>query len=64
MDYLKKFYLKNEITQVNGFKINYDLPKSYKFHKKGNKFFNIFREQNHRSFMLRSQILTPIYTVY
>ena len=34
-DYLKKFYLKNNIKKVAGFKIEYDLPKSYKFHKKG-----------------------------
>lgn len=33
--YLKSFYNKNGITDINGFKIEYDLPKTYKFHKKG-----------------------------
>ena len=36
-DYLKKFYIKNNINELNGFKIEYSLPKSYKFHKKANK---------------------------
>jgi predicted RNA methylase len=35
-DYLKKFYKKFNAKDVQGFKIEYDLPKSYKFHKKGN----------------------------
>jgi predicted RNA methylase len=33
-EYLKKFYAKNDVKTVNGFKIQYDLPKTYKFHKK------------------------------
>ena len=40
-DYLKKFYNKNEISEINGFKIEYDLPKSYKFHKKNNKVIEV-----------------------
>ena len=32
--YLKKFYMNNNINEINGFKINNDLPKTYKFHKK------------------------------
>lgn len=40
-DYLKKFYLKHNIKEVSGFKIEYDLPKSYKFHKKANKLIDV-----------------------
>lgn len=40
-DYLKKFYNKQGINDLNGFKINYDLPKSYKFHKKNNKIIEV-----------------------
>ena len=34
-DHIKKFYKKFKAKDVQGFKIEYDLPKSYKFHKKG-----------------------------
>ena len=34
-DHIKKFYKKFKAKDVEGFKIEYDLPKSYKFHKKG-----------------------------
>ena len=40
-NFLKKFYEKNNINDVNGFKIEYDLPKSYKFHKKNNKVIDV-----------------------
>ena len=40
-NFLKKFYSKNNINNLNGFKINYDLPKSYKFHKKNNKVIDV-----------------------
>ena len=40
-NFLKKFYEKNNINDVNGFKIEYDLPKSYKFHKKNNKVIEV-----------------------
>ena len=40
-NFLKKFYEKNNIFDVNGFKIEYDLPKSYKFHKKNNKVIEV-----------------------
>ena len=40
-DYLKNFYNKNNITEIKGFKIDYDLPKSYKFHKKNNKVIEV-----------------------
>lgn len=38
-DHIKKFYKKFGAKDVQGFKIEYDLPKSYKFHKKGKKTF-------------------------
>jgi predicted RNA methylase len=38
-DHIKKFYKKFNAKDVQGFKIEYDLPKSYKFHKKGNFLF-------------------------
>lgn len=41
LDYLKKFYAKNKITDLNAFKMQYDLPKSYKFHKKANKTIDV-----------------------
>ena len=40
-NYLKKFYMNNNINEINGFKINYDLPKTYKFHKKNNKIIEV-----------------------
>ena len=40
-NFLKKFYEKNNINDVNGFKIEYGLPKSYKFHKKNNKVIEV-----------------------
>ncbi len=40
-DYLKKFYQRHGIKDTNGFKIAYDLPKSYKFHKKDNKVIDV-----------------------
>lgn len=40
-DYLKKYYNKNGIKEVSGFKIEYDLPKTYKFHKKNNKVIEV-----------------------
>jgi predicted RNA methylase len=33
--YLKKFYNNLGIKEINGFQIDFDLPKTYKFHKKG-----------------------------
>ena len=33
LNYLKKFYNKNGIKEVNSFSIEYDLPKTYKFQK-------------------------------
>ena len=36
-NYLKKFYEKNGITNIKSFKIEYNLPKTYKFHKKKEK---------------------------
>ena len=37
INYLKKFYEKNGVKDIKSFSIEYDLPKSYKFHKKANK---------------------------
>jgi len=39
MNFLKKFYTKNGVNEksINCFKIDYDLPKTYKFHKKNDK---------------------------
>ena len=37
INFLKKFYTKNGVKNINSFSIQYDLPKSYKFHKKANK---------------------------
>ena len=37
INYLKKFYKKNGINDVKSFKIEYNLPKTYKFHKKNEK---------------------------
>jgi hypothetical protein len=33
--------MNNNINEINGFKINYDLPKTYKFHKKNNKIIEV-----------------------
>ncbi len=41
MDFLKKFYNKYNLKDISGFKIQYDLPKSYKFHKKQNKVIEV-----------------------
>ena len=40
-NYLKKFYNNNNINEINGFKIQYDLPKTYKFHKKNYKIIEV-----------------------
>ena len=40
-DYLIKFYQRNNIQNLNAFKIKYDLPKSYKFHKENNKVIDV-----------------------
>ena len=37
INYLKKFYTKNGVKNIKSFSIEYDLPKTYKFHKKANK---------------------------
>ena len=37
INFLKKFYNKNGITDIKSFKIDYTLPKTYKFHKKNEK---------------------------
>ena len=37
INYLQKFYTKNGVKDIKSFKIEYDLPKTYKFHKKKNK---------------------------
>ena len=37
INYLKKFYTKYGVKNIKSFKIDYDLPKTYKFHKKENK---------------------------
>ena len=34
VNFLKKFYNKNGINNIKSFKIDYNLPKTYKFHKK------------------------------
>ena len=39
--HLKMFYNKYGIKDINTFKINYDLPESYKFHKKKNKVIEV-----------------------
>lgn len=36
-NFLKKFYKKNGVNELNGFKIEYELKKTYKFHKKKEK---------------------------
>lgn len=37
INFLKKFYNKNGINDIKSFKIEYNLPKTYKFHKKNEK---------------------------
>jgi predicted RNA methylase len=37
VNFLKKFYNKNGINNLKSFKIDYTLPKTYKFHKKNEK---------------------------
>ena len=37
INYLKKFYNKFGVEKIKSFSIEYDLPKTYKFHKKSNK---------------------------
>ena len=37
INFLKKFYNKSQVNDIKSFSIEYDLPKSYKFHKKANK---------------------------
>ena len=37
INYLKKFYTKKGVKEINCFEMKYDLPKSYKFHKKDKK---------------------------
>ena len=37
LNYLKKFYNKNNVKDINSFSMNYDLDKTYKFHKKDKK---------------------------
>ena len=37
VNFLKKFYNKNGINNIKSFKIDYNLPKTYKFHKKNEK---------------------------
>ena len=37
LNFLKKFYTKNGIKEINCFKIDYNLKKTYKFQKKNNK---------------------------
>lgn len=40
-DYLVKFYKRNGIKELNAFKVEYDLPKTYKFHKENNKVIDV-----------------------
>ena len=37
LNYLKKFYTKNGVKDINSFSIEYDIPKTYKFHKNAEK---------------------------